>query len=235
MKSLSCISLSSSHEPATPTLPHQIPIDTYKHTITRTTDLGYKGPKLQTIIQVLRCELARPGRQVPSSTLPPSKHWTPVHHAAFHDREAALVHFLQRGHSPDGNTTTGSPLCVAVAAGHIGAVRILSEAGADLNKPTQDRGETPLHLAIKSGRSDIFDELLAYGPDLTMRTKAAGETVLHYAAGNAGSLAIVVSLVRSGANYELVNTQGCTAAEVAIKSGNIHAAVAIIRDRKSVV
>ncbi|KAF2114716.1 ankyrin repeat-containing domain protein, partial [Lophiotrema nucula] len=228
MKSLSCLSLSSPHEPASPTLLHHIPDDTYKHTITRTTDLGNKGPKLQTIIQVLRCELARPGRQAQNGAFPPSKHWTPVHFAAFHNREAALVHFLQRGHSPDGNSSADSPLCIAVVAGHIGAVRILNQAGADVNRSTHERGETPLHLAIKSGRPDIFDELLLHGPDLTSQAKETGETVLHYAAGNAGSLAVVVNLLKSGANYELLNAQGCTAAEVAIKSGNIHAAVAII-------
>ncbi|KAF2731605.1 ankyrin [Polyplosphaeria fusca] len=196
----------------------------------RTSALEHKGPKLQTIIEVLRCEWARSGgtSNDASTILSPSKAWTPVHHAALHNREAALGHFLRAGQSPDGDDSVVSPLCVAVEAGNIAIVQMLCEAGANVKLMTEDRGETALHLAIKNGRFDAVDVILSSSPDLGARTTDTGETPLHYAAARTGGLAVVVNLLKSKANYESVDSNGRTAAEVAIQKNNIHSAVAIV-------
>ncbi|KAF2259805.1 ankyrin, partial [Lojkania enalia] len=157
------------------------------------------------------------------------KGWTPLHYAAHHNREAALVHYIRTGHSLDGSAgSKESPLCIAVAAGHTQIVKLLCQGGADVNYATQDKGETALHIALKNGRTDIVEILLSYGPGIEIRTKDTYETPLHYAAAKTGSLAAVVTLLKSGADYEARDHSGYTPAEVAIRTLNIHAAVAII-------
>lgn len=230
MKSLSCITLTLN----SPTNDHPDSIVLYKDKDdTQVAVVGHKGQtKLQTIFDVLRCEWARPGRpaSTPNKTgLLPSKHWSPLHYAAYHDRQAALSHFLRAGRFPDGVAgSTDTPLLVAVAAGHIDVVKILCAAGADMKAWTSKNGESALHLAIKDGHTDIMDILLSYEPDLEARTLHTRETPLHYAASRAGSLATVVTLLNHGAKYDALNSNDCTPAEVAITHSNVPAAVAMI-------
>ncbi|KAF2864847.1 ankyrin repeat-containing domain protein, partial [Massariosphaeria phaeospora] len=230
MKSFSCISLSRPlSETSNPD--HPIEIDSYKDDSTHVVR-GHKGSCVHTLIEVLRCELGkhrRPSPSLGSTGLEPLKSWTPIYYAVYHNREAALLHFLRAEGSPDDVTGIGQPpLCIAVAAGHIGIVTILCEAGADVKATTKDNGETALHLAIKNGRTDIVEVLLSYGSDIEARTVHTGETPLHYAAAKTGSLAVVVALTRCGANYEALDSKGRSPAEVALQASNLHAAVAII-------
>ncbi|KAF2714001.1 ankyrin [Pleomassaria siparia CBS 279.74] len=196
---------------------------------TGVTMLGHKRSRMHTMLEVLRCELAKPRKTQGKNGLQPCKGWTPIYYAAYHNREAALLHFLREGQSPDDITGTGQPpLCIAVQAGHLKAVRILCEAGADIKAPMKPNGETALHLAIKAGRTDLIDILLPLEPNLAARTTHTGETPLHYAAAKAGCLATVVSLLKLGAVYDEPNYKGCSPAEVALQAHNIYAAVAII-------
>ncbi|KAF2662461.1 ankyrin [Lophiostoma macrostomum CBS 122681] len=231
MKSLSCVSLSQPQEPSLPAHRLDDSIDTYKDE-SKITVIGHKGPKIQTIIEVIRCDFARPGRAVPGLEehgITPSKEWTPLHFAVLHNREAALLHFLRAGQSPDGGPETGdSPILVAVAMGNIEISRIICAAGANVNTATYEKGETPLHIAIKNGRSDMIDLVLSSNPDLNAETKQTRETPLRYAAAKPGCLAVVVSLLKQGANYEAIDHKGQSAAEAAFQASNIHAAVAII-------
>jgi ankyrin repeat protein len=224
MKSLSC--MSSQRDSVQ--LPPTFRLDTHKDD-TKTAMLGQKGPKMHTLIEVIRCELAKPGRGASNTGLTPSKQWTPIYYAVYHNRESALLHFLRAGQSPDDVTGTGQPpICIAVEAGHIEAARILCEAGADTKATTRDKGETALHIAIKAGRTDLTDLLLSYAIDLGAQTANTGETLLHYAAAKPGCLATVVTLLKRGANYDILNVKGSSPAEVALQANNIHAAVAII-------
>ncbi|PSN71644.1 ankyrin, partial [Corynespora cassiicola Philippines] len=230
MKSIPCIPLSQAHDSSADS-----DIDSYKDG-PRPAALGPRGPrgpKIQTMIEVLRCGLARPARSTTTpldgASLQPSKGWTPIYHAVYHNREAALLHFLRVGHSPDDVAKTGQPpLCIAVAMGYMSMVKILCEAGADVQAKTSPDEETALHLAIKTGRTDIMEILLAYRPDLEAQTLPTGETPLHYAAGRSNSLSAVVALLKRGANYEARDSQGRTPAELALNIPNLHAAVAII-------
>jgi ankyrin repeat protein len=228
MKSLSCMSSQRDSVQLPPTLRLDNSIDTHKDD-TKITTLGQKGPKMHTLIEVLRCELAKPGRAASNTRLTPSKQWTPIYYAVFHNRESALLHFLRAGQSPDDVTGTGQPpICIAVEAGHIEAARILCEAGADTKATTSDNGETALHIAIKTGRTDLTDLLLKYATDLVAQTASTGETPLHYAAAKPGCLATVVTLLKRGAKYDVLNVRGRSPAEIALEANNIHAAVAII-------
>jgi ankyrin repeat protein len=227
MKSCLCISVPTSRDERTARCRDSS--DTHEDD-TRTGEMGHSKGGISTLIEVFRCELGRPGQSsITGNGLGPTKGWTPLYYAVYHNREAALLHFLQAGHSPDGVADIGQPpLCIAVTAGHIGIVRILLAAGVDINATTKHDCENPLHLAIKHGRSDLVDVLLSHGPELDAQTLSTHETPLHYAAARPGSLAIVVTLLKNGANYESLNAKGSSPAEVALQTQNLHAAVAII-------
>lgn len=193
--------------------------------------MGHSKDGIATLIEVLRCELGRPGQSSTTGTdgLGPTKGWTPLYYAAHYNREAALLHFLRAGQSPDDVAGNGQPpLCIAAAAGYISIVKILLAAGANVNAATKADCETALHLAIKYGRADLVDILLSHEPEVNVWTLFTSETPLHYAAAKPGSLAMVVSLLKHGANYEAINANGSSPAEVALQAQNLHAAVAII-------
>ena len=183
-------------------------------------------------MEVTRCRFGNTSRQaapIGYKDFAPNKDWPPIFHAAYHDREAALHHFLQIGVAPDVTEGTGIPLlCIATACGHFEIARILLEAGADVNAASKDKGETALHVAIKGGHHDIIDLLLMHRANPEARTIHSGEAALHYAAAGSGSLALVMKLLKSGAKYDVQNLEGQTPAAVALQAHNLHAAVAIV-------
>jgi ankyrin repeat protein len=228
MKSCSCNRLSTSDD--VPAARYHDANDT-REDGTTAAGTGHSKGGIKTLFEIISCQLGRPGQAstADADILRPTKSWTPLYYAIFHNREAALLHFLQGGQSPEGVAESGQPpLCLAVACGHVGAVNILLAAGTNINAACKLKNETALHLAIKHGRSDLVDTLLAHGPDLNARTLSTNETPLHYAAAKPGSLAIVVSLLKHGADYQACDKKGASPAEVALHSQNLHAAVAII-------
>jgi ankyrin repeat protein len=120
-------------------------------------------------------------------------------------------------------------LHIAVRRGNLDIVKILCAAGANLQATTHTEGETALHIAIRHGRNDILEELLSHRPNLDVRALRTSETPLHYAVAKSGSLATVVDLLERGANYEALDSEGRSAAELAISNENINAAVAIVK------
>ena len=219
------------------------PSDRYRSLITETeihppvnADAGiHKGSKIHTFLEVLRCEFAKPGRTSASSKngLQPTKNWTPIYYAIYHNREAALLHFLRAGKLPDGVLNAQPLICVAVAAGHKQIVDILCQAGANVSAACKHNGETPLHLALKTGRNDILELLLPRAPDLNAQTSDTHETPFHYAARSA-PLAVVEALLKDRMSCEARDKNGCTPAEVAIRNQNLKTATAIVRaDRRN--
>ncbi|KAF1971681.1 ankyrin, partial [Bimuria novae-zelandiae CBS 107.79] len=190
----------------------------------------YKSPKLQTLMEVFKCQLGKPANSsISDQGLGPTKQWTPFYYAVYHNREAALLHFLRVGHTPDGSPDAQPPLCIAVAAGHVDMVKILCEAGANLNVWTTRDGETPLHLAIKAGRSDILALLIRHKPDLNTTTLYTHETALHYAAARASSIDNIIALLKNGANCEALDNEGRSPARMALQARNLETAIVIIR------
>jgi len=90
-------------------------------------------------------------------------------HRAARYAEAAVVDVLAAaGMSVDGRMENGmTPLHMAAAAGHVGAVEILLGRRADIS--ARGTGRTPLHLAAKSGHAAVVECLLKVGADATAR------------------------------------------------------------------
>ncbi|XP_006068750.4 NF-kappa-B inhibitor beta [Bubalus bubalis] len=62
-----------------------------------------------------------------------------------------------------------TPLHVAVIHKDAEMVRLLQEAGADLNKPEPTCGRSPLHLAVEAQAADVLELLLKAGADPAVR------------------------------------------------------------------
>ena len=94
---------------------------------------------------------------------------------------------------PGGRTS----LYNAAGDGRFAVVRVLIEAGADINRTT-DEGATPLYVAAQSGQEVVMRALIKAGADVNKATDDGG-TPLFIAARN-GHDAIVRALIEAGAD-----------------------------------
>lgn len=229
MKSCTCATPGSPVEAPRPSL-HDC--DEPNKDLLAPTRLARKPSKLKVSLEVTRCRFGTASRQAAPlgyEDYVPQKDWTPIYHAVYHDREAALRRFLQDGVSPDVTEGAGIPLlCIAAACGHYEVAKILLDAGTQVNAVSKDKGETAMHVAVKGNRYDIIDLLLVHRIDLEIRTIHTGESALHYAAAKPNSLALVMKLLKFGARHDVETSEGRTPAAIALQAHNLHAAVAII-------
>ena len=73
---------------------------------------------------------------------------------------------LEHGANPNSTFDGESVLHVATKYGCLACVKLLVEAGADVNAPTYDNhysNRTPLHLAIRYGYPEVADYLMTHG------------------------------------------------------------------------
>lgn len=134
-----------------------------------------------------------------------------VLHEAAEDGETEVMQaVLDTGIEPDadvGSPIPGSkdeesdnPLHVASEFGEMGAVRVLLDAGADVNALGRSE-ETPLHRAAAEGHVNIVEALIESGADVNYVSDgfvAEGEAPLHPAAKN-GEPEVVKMLLDAGA------------------------------------
>jgi len=98
------------------------------------------------------------------------------------DAEAALL-FIKAGLPPDTRDKKGVPvLCLAARTGNRGAIRLLIEAGANLDAPAEDRGNSALMDAVAAGHIQIAADLLAAGANANIKSKD-GQNALVIAVG----------------------------------------------------
>ena len=137
--------------------------------------------------------------------------------AAKYGNLPAVRALLQSGVNPDddglldeaGNTPTCTALhihclCIAAGRGHLGVVKALIEAGADVNKQEIDnQGRTPLMLAAANGHTPVIMELIRAGANVNFATPPSPHiraiTALLVAVLN-GHEACVLALIYAGAD-----------------------------------
>jgi ankyrin repeat protein len=125
---------------------------------------------------------------------------------------------------PDGET----PLMAASRTGHMNAVTLLLEAGANANTADAYQQETPLMWAAAEGHVDVVNTLLKAGADPDRKAHitgiderkhgdhpTGGFTALMFATRN-GHDAVASALMKGGADPKVTNGDGLTASMVAI-------------------
>lgn len=127
------------------------------------------------------------------------------HDAAIHGDVRGMKAMLESCHDP--NCSQGlTPLAVAACCGHLDAVELLLEAGADKNKGEEGTGLTALALACKNGRLEVARFLLESGADKDQSTQT-GFTPL-FAASCHGHTEVVRLLLSAGVNKDIVVESG---------------------------
>jgi len=109
-----------------------------------------------------------------------------------------------------------TPLFVATQKGQLEVVRLLLDAGANVDKADSD-GWTPLQIASQKGHLDIVRVLVEEGADKD-KVDSWGRTPLSVASQN-GHLEIVRLLVDAGADKDKANSWGSTPLDIAKKEG----------------
>jgi ankyrin repeat protein len=189
---------------------------------TKTITTGLTALHLAVIVQSdpMIMSLLEAGADV-NATAPKSssgkKHesWTPLHFAAEHGSELIIRQLIDNGAKLEATSYLGSPLKVAVKKGHLGAVRLLLEKGADLEHLQASRADhTPLSTAAQLGNDEMVQLLLRNGAKTeTMNT--LGWTALHCAT----SEAVVRTLIDGRAVIEARNKKGLTPLLTATEKG----------------
>lgn len=130
-------------------------------------------------------------------------------------RDPGLVH----AYSDDGWTA----LHLAAFFGKLAAVRLLLEAGADMETRAHNRQDNmPLHAATAAGRRDVAEALLRRGADLDARN-VEGMTPLHMAA-HVGDIEMASLFCQFGARLVARDLRGRTPLALAIEQGQEDAA-----------
>lgn len=122
--------------------------------------------------------------------------------------------FLKAGFSPDLTDKKGvSVLCLAVRSSHLGVLRLLIDAGADVNLRSRDRDNSPLMDAAAEGLTDIVRELINRGADLKGVSRN-GQNVLVLAIGK-GAQDVAALLLEAGADPFVGDKLGMNACQYA--------------------
>ena len=138
-----------------------------------------------------------------------------------HEGIVELLSSQQEANLESGDSLAHTPLCVAVANGHLRIFARLLRRGA--NPHAKDKnGMIPLHIAAKRGNTDAVKSLLKTlggGRGNINELDNAGNTPLLYAAAT-GKKDLVEALVRAGADLKARNRKGETSLSVAKKLGH---------------
>ena len=138
-----------------------------------------------------------------------------------HEGIVELLSSQEEANLESGDSLAHTPLCIAVANGHLRIFARLLRRGA--NPHAKDKnGMIPLHIAAKRGNTDAVKSLLKTlggGRGDINELDNAGNTPLLYAAAT-GKKELVEALVRAGADLKARNRKGETSLSVAKKLGH---------------
>ena len=148
---------------------------------------------------------------------------TPLTQAAARNDVAALRQLLDAGHKADEGGDSWTALIWASRSGSIDAIKVLLDAGADVNLPgsTGDNWDaTPLQHAILERQPAVVQLLLDRGADVN-RAGQGSQSPLLLAAGDTDP-AIVKLLLAHGADATVEDETGATALTRAVSAGTFH-------------
>lgn len=117
-------------------------------------------------------------------------------------------------------------LHIAVKKGNLDLALELISMGANINCQ-DDWGNTAVHHAIYSNNPQMLATLLTCKPDINIRNRGC-QTPLHEAAEHPEEPDLFNYLLFVGADYDLMNGNGCRAIHCAAQSGHITALRALI-------
>lgn len=141
---------------------------------------------------------------------------TALHHAAARNDVEALKKLLLEEEHLDvdvGNLDNHSPLLMAASLGHVEAVRLLVEQGANVEH-TGNSGATSLMIAASFGFLPVMEALISGGSDPNTQHAYGGSTALHFASEMGRSEAVLL-LCRNGAEVNIRKSSGGTALHIA--------------------
>jgi ankyrin repeat protein len=130
-----------------------------------------------------------------------------------------------------GSPIYSTPLYKAALEEKVDMVKLLLEAGADVNAVYEhgrttslhrgQRRATPLHWAVSKGPIDMVKLLLEAGADVNV-TNVYGDTPLHMAASESGLEAVEITklLIQKGADVNAKNNHSKTPSAVAHSSNS---------------
>ncbi|XP_059167490.1 ankyrin repeat domain-containing protein 50-like [Physella acuta] len=138
-----------------------------------------------------------------------SKLKTDLTKAALNNDVTAVQRLLDRGDDVNAEDNGWTPLLVAVKNANVAVVRLLLQAGADVNW-TNRKGQSALLFAVHNVDLEVVELLLQCQADVDQAHVGDGTTALYFAA-RSGSASLVRMLIRAGANVNLANSEGVTA------------------------
>ncbi len=149
---------------------------------------------------------------------------TPLTQAAVRNDVAALRRLLDDGRKADERGDSWTALIWASRSGSIDAIKLLLDAGADVNLPgpTGDGWDaTPLQHAILARQPAVVRLLLDRGADPNRGAGPGSFTPLVLAAGDTDP-AILKLLLAHGADPAVEDEHGATPLSRAVSAGTIH-------------
>jgi len=142
-------------------------------------------------------------------------HAAPIHDAARDGDIDELIRLLDSGASVDDGTSSSgigsrTPLYIAVERGHLAAVELLLDRGANPNVRLSGSGFTPLWESVGlGGQPEIVSALIEHGADVNASDRIANRSPLHWAA-RYSTPEVVDLLIRHGADLNALNDSGET-------------------------
>ncbi|XP_065668333.1 serine/threonine-protein phosphatase 6 regulatory ankyrin repeat subunit C isoform X7 [Hydra vulgaris] len=161
---------------------------------------------------------------------------TLVHLAAKSGHPHILFYFIQKGvavRTP--NCEGAEALHEACKQGHVVVAQKLIECGAKIEKYTKDN-YTPLHIAVRFGKYDVAQILIGAGANVNALGGPKNESSLHFAAKlTRYSEKLTELLSRSGANIDIINSDGDTPLHAAVRARNYPVIKILLEEGASVV
>jgi hypothetical protein len=160
---------------------------------------------------------------------PPPPKLTPLFYAAYYGfGDLARCRIVTHKENVDARSINKwTPLHAASERGHVGAVRVLLDHGADMNAQIHD-GPTPLHLASLNGHPKVVQLLLERRAASNPNTRINLNTPLRLAS-RSGNLEVVRLFLDYGAEVNIQDERNWSPYEEAKKHGH-HDVLQLLRD-----